>query len=90
MANIKSGQDIKEKYDVQNIVTACILGAEKPFRCYEMVKVVEKKCEGSSIKITSEQIQELVQDTIVAFQRINLVTACNCQYYAYPCKSMIT
>ena len=88
MANIKSGEEIKEMYDVQNIVTACILGAEKPFRCYEMVKIVEQKCEGSSIKITSEQIQEVVQDTIVAFQRITLVTAYNGQYYAYPCEAM--
>ena len=38
MANIKSGAEIKEMYDVQNIVTACILGSQISFTTSEMVK----------------------------------------------------
>lgn len=84
MANIKSGVEIRETYDVQNIVTAYILRSEKPFTRDEMIMSVENACEGSTIKITREQIKELVQDTIDAFLRIKLLTACNGKYYAYP------
>ncbi|MBQ8044496.1 MAG: hypothetical protein IJ272_10220 [Clostridia bacterium] len=88
MANIKSRQEIKEMYDVQNIVTACILGSQTPFTEPEMVKNVEEKLEGSSIKITQKEVQELVEGTIMSFRRIKLVTVCNGKYFAYPTDSM--
>lgn len=88
MANIKSGQEIKEKYDVQNIVTACILGSQTPFTEPEMVETVEGKLKGSSIKITRKEVEELVEYTIMSFRRIKLVTVCNGKYFAYPTNSM--
>ncbi|MBQ8625949.1 MAG: hypothetical protein IJ419_07305 [Agathobacter sp.] len=84
MANIKSGADIKEMYDVQNIVSACILRAAEPLTIPELVQNTQKLCEGSTIQLTNNQLQEMVEDTVSAFRRINLVTACNGKYYAYP------
>lgn len=85
MAKIKSGAEIKEVCDVQNIVTAYILRSARPFTRDEMIITVENACEGSSIKITRDQIKELVQGTIMAFLRHNLLDTCNGKYYAYPC-----
>lgn len=84
MANIKSGADIKEICDVQNIVTACILRAEKPSTISELVGTVQNLCRGSSIKMSHSQLRNMVEDTIAAFRRINLVTAREGKYYAYP------
>ena len=88
MANIKSGAEIKEMYDVQNIVTTCILGSQTTFTAHEMVKTVEEKLKGGSIKITKKEVQELVEDTILSFRRIKLISACNGKYFAYPTDSM--
>lgn len=87
MCRIKSGTQIEEIYDVQNIVTACILRSSRPYSIPELSKTVKAKCEGSSIDITDAQIERLVNDTTMAFQRINLITAYNGQYYAYPVES---
>lgn len=83
MANIKSGADIKEMCDVQNIISACILRAEQPSTVPELIQSAKKLCEGSVLKITDNQLREMVEGTIMAFRRINLVTACNGKYYAY-------
>jgi len=87
MCRIKSGIQIEEIYDVQNIVTACILRSSQPYSIPELSQTVKEKCEGSSIIITDAQIESLVSDTTIAFQRIKLITAYNGQYYAYPVES---
>lgn len=87
MCRIKSGAQIKEIYDVQNIVTACILRSPRPYSIPGLTQTVKKMCRGSSINITETQIEKLVRDTTMAFQRIKLVTAYNGQYYAYPVAS---
>lgn len=84
MCRIKSGAQIEEIYDVQNIVTACILRSPRPYSIRGLTQTVKRRCKGSSINITEKQIEELVRDTTFAFQRIKLVTAYNGQYYAYP------
>jgi len=87
MCRIKSGAQIKEIYDVQNIVTACILRSSRPYSISGLTQTVKNTCSGSSINITETQIEKLVRDTTMAFQRIKLVTAYNGQYYAYPVPS---
>lgn len=87
MCRIKSGTQIEEIYDVQNIVTACILRSSQPYSIPELSQTVKEKCEGSSIIVTDAQIESLVSDTTMAFQRIKLITAYNGQYYAYPVAS---
>lgn len=87
MCRIKSGAQIREIYDVQNIVTACILRSSRPYSISGLTQTVKNACRGSSINITETQIEKLVRDTTMAFQRIKLVTAYNGQYYAYPVPS---
>ena len=87
MCRIKSGAQIEGIYDVQNIVTACILRSPRPYRIQELAQTVKQICIGSRINITERQIEELVRDTTFAFQRIKLITAYNGQYYAYPVAS---
>lgn len=87
MCRIKSGTQIKEIYDVQNIVTACILRSSQPYSIPGLSQTVKEKCRGSSIDITDALIERLVIETTMAFQRIKLITAYNGQYYAYPVES---
>ena len=87
MCRIKFGTQIAEIYDVQNIVTACILRSSQPYSIPELSQTVKEKCKGSSIAITDTLIERLVNDTTMAFQRIKLITAYNGQYYAYPVES---
>lgn len=88
MCHIKSGTQIEELYDVQNIVTACILRSQQPFSIPSLTQVVKDSCNGSKISISDQQISELVQDTTCALQRIKLITAYNGQYFSFPQNSI--
>ena len=84
MANTKSGTNIREEYDVQNIVTAVILSAECPLTADEITERVMERCEGSTYPMTRESTCEMIEDTLTALQRVRACTCCNGKYCAYP------
>lgn len=90
MANTKSGANIREEYDVQNIVTAVILSAECPLTADEITERVMERCEGSTYPMTREAIYEMVGDTLTALQRVRACTCHNGKYYAYPSMGIAT
>lgn len=84
MANTKSGANIREEYDVQNIVTAVILGAQEPMTAPEITDEALSRCEGSEFAVTRQFVHNMVEETLMALQRVRACTCCNGKYYAYP------
>lgn len=84
MANTKSGTNIRKEYDVQNIVTAVILGAQEPMTTTEITDEVMSRCNGSEYAVTRDFIHNMVEETLMALQRVRACTCHNGKYYAYP------
>lgn len=89
MCRIKTGSQITEFHDVQNIVTAYILRAQQPFSISALSQDITKACAGSKIHLSDKQITELVKDTTIDLLRANYISVNKGRYYARPALSQL-
>ena len=63
MCRVKTGAQITEMHDVQNLVTASILRSQQPYSISTLSQKVMDSCRGSNVLISEKQITELVKET---------------------------
>ena len=80
MAIVKYGADIKNKGDLQNLITGLILRMRKPYTLDYMVILVAKYNKGSEVKISKRELKEMVEETLDLFQRNDIVRCMNGEY----------
>ncbi len=85
MCRVKTGAQITEMHDVQNLVTARILRSKGPYQICTLSQEVMDSCIGSDLEITNNQIEKLVRDTTMALLRAKYVYSDAGCYYAQPC-----
>lgn len=81
MCKIKVGEQIKDIHDVQNLVTALILGTQKPYSITSITTQAIKACKGSQLNISHNQIRSLVIDTTTALLRNQYLISYNGYYH---------
>ena len=84
MCKIKTGAQIQEMTDVQNLVTAYILRSRQPYSIPALSKKIMRSCKGSSIPISDAEVTNLVKDTTIALLRSDYITSNSGHYYARP------
>lgn len=84
MCRIKTGAQITELSDVQNLVTACILRSQQPCTIADLSQKVLHSCEGSNLSISDNQVIELVRDTTMALLRSKYISVNAGHYFAKP------
>ncbi len=84
MCQVKTGEQIREINDVQNLVTALILKSRQPYTIASMIKNVTRNCEGSTLNIPEDKISQLVRETTAAFLRTNYIFGRSGQYLVRP------
>lgn len=84
MCRIKTGAQITELSDVQNLVTACILRSQQPCTIADLSQKVLHSCEGSNLTISDSQVIELVRDTTIALLRSKYISVNAGHYFAKP------
>lgn len=84
MCRIKTGEQITEMHDVQNLVTACILRSKQPYSISTLSNEIIDSCKGSKLTITDKQIKLLVRDTTTALLRSKYISANSGRYFAQP------
>lgn len=84
MCKIKTGEEITQMNDVQNLVTAYILGSEMPYTAPKISMDIIRLCEGSKLNITEEQIANIVEDTMLALKREKYIFSNSGNYYTCP------
>lgn len=80
MAIVKYGADIKNKGDLQNLITGLILRMRKPYTLAYMVILVGKYNKGSEVKISMRELTEMVEETLDLFQRNDIVRCMDGEY----------
>ena len=88
MCRVKTGAQITEMHDIQNLVTASILRSQQPYSIVTMSKKIESSCVGAGIPISGSQITELVRDTTIALLRAKYISSNAGCYYAEPVVSL--
>lgn len=81
MCKVKTGAQITEIHDIQNLVTARILRSKTPYQIRTLSKEIMDSCSGSELAITSHQIEELVRDTTMALLRAKYIFSDAGYYY---------
>lgn len=84
MCKVKTGTQITEMHDIQNLVTARILRSKTPYQIRTLSKEIMDSCIGSKLVITNNQIEELVQDTTMALLRAKYISSDAGYYYVRP------
>ena len=82
MCKVKTGKQITEMRDVQNLITASIFRAAYPYSIQSMIKEISRSCRGARIQITYEQIREMVEDTTTVFLRAGFISVRLGYYFA--------
>lgn len=88
MCTIKTGVDIQDEHDLQNLVTSHIIRAREPFAISNMVDKVMESCEGSLLNIADKYIRHLVTTTTYALLRCDYLDCDGEQYYPRAAKNM--
>lgn len=88
MCRVKTGAQITEMYDVQNLVTASILRSQQPYSIAALSREIVDSCTGANIPISDRQITELVRDTTMALLRAKYISSNAGCYYAEPIASL--
>lgn len=81
MCKIKTGNQITEVYDIQNLITAYILRSKQPYSISSLSNQVMTACKGSKLPVTEHQIKTMVQDTTVALLRTKYVSSNSGSYF---------
>lgn len=84
MCRIKTGTEITQMHEVQNLVTAYILRSKTPYTISNLTDRVFHSCAGSSLLISETQIREMVKETTLALLRAKYITSNAGYYYACP------
>lgn len=84
MCRIKTGAQITELSDIQNVVTACILRSQQPYTIADLSQKVLRFCEGSDFSISDNQVIDLVRDTTIALLRSRYISVNAGRYFAKP------
>ena len=87
MCRVKTGAQITEMHDVQNLVTASILRSQQPYSISPLSQKVMDSCRGSNVLISEKQITELVKETTIALLRAKYISSNAGRYYAQPVTS---
>ena len=87
MCRVKTGAQITEMHDVQNLVTASILSSQQPYSISTLSQKVMDSCRGSNVLISEKQITELVKETTIALLRAKYISSNAGRYYAQPVTS---
>lgn len=80
MAIVKYGANIKNKGDLQNLITGLILRMRKPYTLDYMVILVAKYNKGSEVKVSKRELKEMVEETLDLFQRNDIVRCMDGEY----------
>ena len=80
MAIVKYGADIKNKGDLQNLITGLILRMRKPYTLAYMVLLVAKYNRGSKVVISQAELTKMVDETLDLFQRNDIVRCMDGEY----------
>lgn len=84
MCRVKTGAQIIEMHDLQNLVTARILRSKQPYNISTISQEIIDSCVGSELSITDKQITELVRDTTMALLRAKYISSDSGRYFAQP------
>lgn len=84
MCQIKTGADITNMSDVQNLITGCILSEEQPYTLSMILDTVKNACNGNKIGIENKQISEMVRETINVLLRSNYLSLYSGLYFSRP------
>lgn len=74
MCRIVTGDQIKEKRDLQQLITGSIFRAKAPFSATALYREVEQKSRGNQAGIGNEEISEMVDNTLISLLRADLLT----------------
>ena len=80
MAIVKYGSNIRNKGDLQNLITGLILRMRKPYTLAYMVILVARYNRGSKVVISQAELTEMVEDTLDLFQRNDIVRCMDGEY----------
>jgi hypothetical protein len=81
MCKIKTGNQITEMHDIQNLITAYILRSKQPYSISSLTNQVMIACRGSKLPITEYQIKTMVQDTTIALLRTKYISSNSGNYF---------
>ena len=84
MCRIKTGKEITQIHEVQNLITAYILRSKEPYVIPSISDAVEHSCQGSDLSIPKDQIIEMVQETTMTLLRAKFISLHSGQYYVLP------
>ncbi len=84
MCLMKSGAQITELSDLQNLVTAYILRSQHPYTVVDLAQKVLYSCEGSNLPISNDQVTDLVRDTTIALLRSKYISVNAGCYFPRP------
>lgn len=88
MCRVKTGVQIREIHDIQNLVTANILRSQQPYSIADLSKKIMQSCIGAAFPVSDRQIVELVHDTTMALLRAKYISSSEGCYYAEPIASL--
>ena len=67
--NIKQGEEIKDRDDLQNLITGVILHQKKSFTFQKLLKVLQKKIVGSKYENNLKLVKTMLDETMKAFDK---------------------
>lgn len=80
MANVKHNEDVKNKQDLQNLVTGIIFRQCKSFKKYDVIQTINYYLKGSEFYDNISLIKEYVTDTLNLLQSRDVVRCRNGSY----------
>lgn len=84
MCHIKTGENITQIQDLQNLVTASILRSKNPYTISHLSERIMDCCENSVLDISKNQVISMVRDTTIALLRAKYISVNAGHYYTYP------
>lgn len=82
MCRVKTGAQITNESDLQNLVTATILREEEPYSIRSLSQKINEECQGSPLNISLEKILKLVAETTDAFLRYEYLDCFGKKYFS--------
>ncbi len=89
MAYVKTGKDLQNEQDLQNLVVGTINRMpliKKEFRITDVIRIVRRYSKDASFIISNEMIREKVEDNLDLYQIRNKVACKNGVYHFLPFK----
>lgn len=84
MCKVKSGVLIKNEQDIQNLVIGIINRQQNVYNSKKILELTKHYCKGTELKISSNYLQDVIEDNLSFLYRKGLLDCKNGNYYPQP------